>query len=194
MPPKVNMIAKSCPKCDQQIPVACKNCPCGHIFFSARKGEKQSKNSSGSNSSSSSNSNQVQDPIDEQSANQADEGETKRRRTERIRREKPDYYDPLQYEKQTKLIKVRNPRGGVGNRFSPRKLNQDDGDDNRKRKRKRKPKTLIVKSQNADSQEPLQPDEEEDLMQNISPEKTVVYSIILAEINRKLSLAGWNQV
>ncbi|KAM6117888.1 UPF0547 protein C16orf87 homolog isoform 2-T2 [Pterocles gutturalis] len=42
---KVKMATKSCPECDQQVPVACKSCPCGYIFISrkllhAKRGER----------------------------------------------------------------------------------------------------------------------------------------------------------
>ncbi|XP_055504354.1 UPF0547 protein C16orf87 homolog isoform X2 [Leucoraja erinacea] len=30
------MATKACPDCDQQIPVACKSCPCGFVFISRR--------------------------------------------------------------------------------------------------------------------------------------------------------------
>ncbi|XP_035678832.1 uncharacterized protein LOC118417384 [Branchiostoma floridae] len=30
------MVMKQCPACAQQIPVACKSCPCGHLFMSKR--------------------------------------------------------------------------------------------------------------------------------------------------------------
>ncbi|XP_070764377.1 UPF0547 protein C16orf87 homolog isoform X2 [Enoplosus armatus] len=33
---KVKMATKSCPECDQQIPVACKTCPCGFVFISRK--------------------------------------------------------------------------------------------------------------------------------------------------------------
>ncbi|XP_029354008.1 UPF0547 protein C16orf87 homolog isoform X2 [Echeneis naucrates] len=33
---KVKMATKSCPECDQQIPVACKSCPCGFVFISRK--------------------------------------------------------------------------------------------------------------------------------------------------------------
>ncbi|KAM9302376.1 UPF0547 protein C16orf87 homolog isoform 2-T2 [Gastrophryne carolinensis] len=35
-PKKVKMATKSCPQCDQQVPVACKSCPCGYIFISRK--------------------------------------------------------------------------------------------------------------------------------------------------------------
>ncbi|KXJ17709.1 UPF0547 protein C16orf87-like, partial [Exaiptasia diaphana] len=31
------MVAKKCPDCDQTLPVACKSCPCGHIFISKKQ-------------------------------------------------------------------------------------------------------------------------------------------------------------
>jgi hypothetical protein len=64
-----------------QLPVACKACPCGHNFFSARRAV-----------------------ITAQAAEVRDEGVTKRRRTERVKRGKPNYYDALEYEKQTKKV------------------------------------------------------------------------------------------
>nr|XP_046249195.1 UPF0547 protein C16orf87 homolog isoform X5 [Scatophagus argus] len=33
---KVKMATKSCPECDQQIPVACKSCTCGYVFISRK--------------------------------------------------------------------------------------------------------------------------------------------------------------
>lgn len=59
-----------------QVPVACKACPCGHSFFNARK------------------TSRVLSP-----------GEDIRRRTQRVRREKPDYYDALVYDKQIKKVR-----------------------------------------------------------------------------------------
>uniref|UniRef100_A0A8V1A1F9 C16orf87 homolog n=1 Tax=Gallus gallus TaxID=9031 RepID=A0A8V1A1F9_CHICK len=65
---KVKMATKSCPECDQQVPVACKSCPCGYIFISrkllhAKRAERSP-------------------PITE------NKSEAKRRRTERVKREK----------------------------------------------------------------------------------------------------------
>ncbi|XP_073740479.1 uncharacterized protein [Callorhinus ursinus] len=33
---KVKMATKSCPECDQQVPVACKSCPCGYVFINRK--------------------------------------------------------------------------------------------------------------------------------------------------------------
>lgn len=72
---KNKMIAKGCPKCDQQVPVACKACPCGHSFFNARRNTRA-----------------------------ASPAEEIRRRTQRVRREKPNYYDALEFDKQVKKV------------------------------------------------------------------------------------------
>ncbi|UYV77894.1 C16orf87 [Cordylochernes scorpioides] len=70
------MVSKHCPECKQQVPVACKACPCGHVFMSKNKLSKNDGSESGENS------------------------EVKRRRTERTNRERPDYFNCLQIEKQ----------------------------------------------------------------------------------------------
>ncbi|KAJ8980593.1 hypothetical protein NQ317_018721 [Molorchus minor] len=86
------MIAKICPSCKQQVlermevytlhyshvPVACKSCPCGHFFYNARR-------------------------IAREFAIEADY----RRRTARVRREKPNYYDALEYDRHIKKMKKR---------------------------------------------------------------------------------------
>ncbi|XP_066099547.1 uncharacterized protein [Saccopteryx bilineata] len=44
---KVKMATKSCPDCDQQVPVACKSCPCGYVFINRKRLKiKQSEKSS----------------------------------------------------------------------------------------------------------------------------------------------------
>uniref|UniRef100_A0A672S3V0 Chromosome 16 open reading frame 87 n=1 Tax=Sinocyclocheilus grahami TaxID=75366 RepID=A0A672S3V0_SINGR len=63
---KVKMATKSCPECDQQIPVACKSCPCGYVFISRKLLNAKLNERS-----------PVMDQLD-----------AKRRRTERIRKEK----------------------------------------------------------------------------------------------------------
>lgn len=58
-----------------QVPVACKACPCGHSFFNARR------------------TTRVLSPSSDF-----------RRRTQRVRREKPNYYDALEYDKQVRKV------------------------------------------------------------------------------------------
>jgi len=130
------MIAKGCPKCEQQVPVACKACPCGHSFFNARR-----------------------------TSRGLSPGEDIRRRTQRVRREKPNYYDALEYDKQIKRAKLRNSE-----------CDDDDKKDPTKSKRRR------VKKED---------EEDDDSTTPLTPEKQLQCSIILAEINRKLQLVTW---
>ena len=73
---KTKTISKVCPKCEQQVPVACKACPCGHSFFNARR-------------------NSIKSPPS------PDNGVMKTRQTNRPK-QKPNYYDSLEYDKQSK--------------------------------------------------------------------------------------------
>jgi len=129
---------------------------------------------------------------DKQDSDKLNETETKRRRTERVRREKPDYYDPLQYEKQKLIMRGKK---GMRSGNSPRK-GTDDGGEGQKKKRKRriKPGSIMDGKQGLDGRnETMQPDEEEDIMENVSAEKLAMYNLVLAEINKKIILAGWKQ-
>lgn len=60
-----------------KVPVACKACPCGHSFFNARR-------------------NSIKSPPSPEL------GAMKTRRTNRVKREKPNYYDSLEFEKQSR--------------------------------------------------------------------------------------------
>ncbi|PBC26175.1 hypothetical protein APICC_09519 [Apis cerana cerana] len=93
---KTKTISKGCPKCEQQlylitliVPVACKACPCGHSFFNARR-------------------NSIKSPPS------PDNGVMKTRRTNRIKREKPNYYDALEYDKQSKKSAKGKGKGKSG--------------------------------------------------------------------------------
>lgn len=41
------MVVKRCPNCDQTLPVACKSCPCGHVFISRKLHQAQVKKEQG---------------------------------------------------------------------------------------------------------------------------------------------------
>lgn len=71
------MITKACPKCNINIAVASKSCKCGYAFFNARKKPENSST------------------------------EISRRRTGRVKREKPQFYDAQEYDKRKKRAKVR---------------------------------------------------------------------------------------
>lgn len=72
---KSRAIVKNCPKCDARVAVATKSCKCGYAFFQTRRSER------------------IREAVEE-----VDE----RRRTSRVRREKPNYYDSQQFEKKKK--------------------------------------------------------------------------------------------
>uniref|UniRef100_A0A3Q0T3Z9 Chromosome 16 open reading frame 87 n=1 Tax=Amphilophus citrinellus TaxID=61819 RepID=A0A3Q0T3Z9_AMPCI len=136
---KVKMATKSCPECDQQIPVACKSCPCGYVFISrkllnAKLNERSSPAIAG-----------------------------KRRRTERIRRERIEC--PLTND--------------MENRRRPRANSQSDPI----RRGRGRPKTVGVKKQ---EEEREKQEKEVDIYASLSDEKAFVFSVALAEINRKI--------
>lgn len=75
-------IVKNCPKCETRVAVATKSCKCGYSFFNARRSDRVRGGSEAPTS--------IMADVDE------------RRRTSRVRREKPNYYDSQQFEKKTK--------------------------------------------------------------------------------------------
>ncbi|XP_051562527.1 UPF0547 protein C16orf87 homolog [Myxocyprinus asiaticus] len=136
---KVKMATKSCPECDQQIPVACKSCPCGYVFISRKL----------LNAKLNERSNPVMDP--------------KRRRTERIRKEKINL---------TSTNDMENGRQSRSN-------SQSDPI----RRGRGRPKTVGLKKQ---EEEKEKQEKEVDIYANLSDEKAFVFSVALAEINRKI--------
>ncbi|XP_032417286.1 UPF0547 protein C16orf87 homolog [Xiphophorus hellerii] len=140
---KVKMATKSCPECDQQIPVACKSCPCGYVFISRKLlNAKLSECPSPA----------ITDKLD-----------FKRRRTERIRRERIG--SPLTSDSE-------NHRRSRANSQS----------DTIRRGRGR-PKTVGLKKQ---EEEKEKQEKEVDVYASLSDEKAFVFSVALAEINRKI--------
>ncbi|XP_078800926.1 UPF0547 protein C16orf87 homolog [Oryzias latipes] len=140
---KVKMATKSCPECDQQIPVACKSCPCGYVFISRKL-----LNARLSDCSS--------PPI-------AGMLDFKRRRTERIRKERID---------STIANDSENTR-------RPRTNSQSDPT----RRGRGRPKTVGQKKQ---EEEKEKQEKEVDVYAALSDEKAFVFSVALAEINRKI--------
>lgn len=169
------MIAKGCPKCDQQVkqtddfckllnnamipvqvPVACKACPCGHSFFNARR-----------------------------TARVLSPGEDFRRRTQRVRREKPNYYDALEYDKHIKRVSLHLllAKQNLILHLSQIKLrNSECDDEDYSKKDGTKSKRKKIKKEE---------DEDDDAATNLTPEKQVQCSLILDELNRKMQLVTW---
>uniref|UniRef100_A0A1B6DZ30 Uncharacterized protein n=1 Tax=Clastoptera arizonana TaxID=38151 RepID=A0A1B6DZ30_9HEMI len=144
-------IKKICPFCGLQVAVAYKTCPgCKHSFSAAKK-------------------NDVPHTI------VSEEGQTNRRRTERVRREKPNYYDASEFEKKTKKKKSDKIKIGANPRGRP--PNSTQGLKSRKKKGSKK------KEQSDDS------DSGPNIVLNA--EKELQCSIILADINRKFMSTMW---
>ncbi|XP_018569907.1 UPF0547 protein C16orf87 homolog [Anoplophora glabripennis] len=137
--PKKNMIAKICPTCKQQVPVACKSCPCGHFFYNARR-------------------------IAREFAIEADY----RRRTARVRREKPNYYDALEYDKHIKKMKKR--------------ISECENDDDEEKKDVGKNKKKKIKKED---------DEDDEIISRFTPEMQLNCQIVLEQINMKLQMVTW---
>lgn len=136
------MATKSCPECDQQIPVACKSCPCGFVFISrklltARLNERSSPGL-------------------------ADNLESKRRRTERIRKDR-----------------IESLPSDMENRRKARPNCQGDTI----RRGRGRPKTVGLKKVEEDREKQ---EKEVDMYASLSDEKAFVFSVALAEINRKI--------
>ncbi|XP_043937831.1 UPF0547 protein C16orf87 homolog [Protopterus annectens] len=133
------MATKSCPECDQQVPVACKSCPCGFVFISRRLlNAKQAEKLSVSENKL----------------------EVKRRRTERVRRNSVNTKD-----------------------FENRKRSRSNSHSEHIRRGRGRPKTVPVKKQDEEKEKQ---EREVDLYANLSDEKAFVFSVALAEINRKI--------
>ncbi|KAM7146776.1 UPF0547 protein C16orf87 homolog [Trachemys scripta elegans] len=140
---KVKMATKSCPECDQQVPVACKSCPCGYIFISrkllhAKRAEKSP-------------------PTAE------NKSEAKRRRTERVKREKIN--------------------SAVNKDLENRKRSRSNSHSDHSRRGRGRPKSASAKKH---EEEREKQEKEVDMYANLSDEKAFVFSVALAEINRKI--------
>ncbi|XP_068227182.1 UPF0547 protein C16orf87 homolog isoform X1 [Palaemon carinicauda] len=217
MPPKgvSKAVSKKCPECKKQVPVASKLCTsCSHQFFEERR------------KSTASNPSEAEDGEDLSLRDMkpargigagngsgimalasgkdlsAPEG---KRRSERVKREKPNFYDALEYENQMRKARKErqkeeppNPTGRVKrerkvkNNSEPVSValyrsSKDDDDDDEPLKEKKKKKK---KKNNNNNGEKKKEDEEidEDIMAGITPEKEKQYAIVLSDINFKLGL------
>lgn len=157
------MIAKSCPKCEMQVAVASKSCKCGHTFFSARRG-----------------------------ADTLPAVENIKRRTGRVRRSQPQFYDAQHYQKQ---IKRRSPK----KRSLSRSIDEDSKNSREKtenasaialpvasRARRRRALRRTRRSP------PASVNNSRDPTPNLRPAQLARCRLILQEINRKMSAVTWH--
>nr|XP_055063664.1 UPF0547 protein C16orf87 homolog isoform X2 [Misgurnus anguillicaudatus] len=124
------------------IPVACKSCTCGYVFISRKL---------------------LNAKLNEKSSPVIDKLDAKRRRTERIRKEKINLTSTNDME----------------NRRRSRTNSQSDPI----RRGRGRPKTVGLKKQ---EEEKEKQEKEVDIYANLSDEKAFVFSVALAEINRKI--------
>ncbi|XP_064579501.1 UPF0547 protein C16orf87 homolog isoform X1 [Zonotrichia leucophrys gambelii] len=126
-----------------EVPVACKSCPCGYIFISrkllhAKRAERSP-------------------PITE------NKSEAKRRRTERVKREKIN--------------------SAVSKDLENRKRSRSNSHSDHSRRGRGRPKSASAKKH---EEEKEKQEKEVDMYANLSDEKAFVFSVALAEINRKI--------
>ncbi|KAM3955055.1 uncharacterized protein ACR2FA_011066 [Aphomia sociella] len=147
---KNKMIAKSCPKCEMQVAVASKTCKCGHTFFPARR-----------------------------AAESIPAVEDIRRRTGRVRRSQPQFYDAQHYQKQIK-------------RRSPKKRTLDDdfkakskGESATARARRRRALRRAQRSPQRSGERARDPTPQ------LRPAQLARCRLILQEINRKMLAVTW---
>lgn len=104
---RTRMILKNCPNCDQQVAIASKRCPCGFTFNARQANAAYVPNTTTSTVGRPKGSKKTKPSAAEARKLAAASTQVQRRRTGRVRREKPNYYDSLQYEKKKKKSKVR---------------------------------------------------------------------------------------
>lgn len=185
---------KECDSCAEQIPVACKTCPeCNHELIPEKK---EGSTPGGSDSGQG---------FPEDIADVLDNDKIEKRRSVRAKRDKPDYYDALDYDsKRAKAIKgggggtpKRGPPGAFGGAggkvrrqvgYSPFQQQaratlawrKEDDEESAKKKGKK-----LNGSKKEDGEENY------DYIEEIPPEKMFACAVSLAEINRKLGVVMW---
>ncbi|XP_046976140.1 UPF0547 protein C16orf87 homolog isoform X2 [Vanessa cardui] len=150
---KNKMIAKSCPKCELQVAVASKSCKCGHTFFAARR-----------------------------AADTLPAVEDIKRRTGRVRRSQPQFYDAQHYQKQ----KRKSPKKRI--------ISKTYSDEDYKGKGKIESATARARRRRAlrrAQREPPQGDRTRDPTPQLRPAQLARCRLILSEINRKMRAVTW---
>ncbi|XP_026490665.1 UPF0547 protein C16orf87 homolog isoform X1 [Vanessa tameamea] len=154
---KNKMIAKSCPKCELQVAVASKSCKCGHTFFAARR-----------------------------AADTLPAVEDIKRRTGRVRRSQPQFYDAQHYQKQ----KRKSPKKRI--------ISKTYSDEDYKGKGKIESGMFISTARarrrralRRAQREPPQVDRTRDPTPQLRPAQLARCRLILSEINRKMRAVTW---
>lgn len=85
------MATKNCPQCESANPVASKKCSCGHVFY---QGRRSAHNTQAQRDSAE----DISEPTTPQ------EPEVPRRRTTRVARSQPQYYDALEFDNELRRV------------------------------------------------------------------------------------------
>ncbi|KFB42182.1 UPF0547 protein C16orf87 homolog [Anopheles ziemanni] len=179
---KTRMITKHCPECEVQVAIASKKCSCGHVFSmrqsSATVYEPPSRSKTGPKRKAAQAASSSSD-----GRKGSGSGQVQRRRTSRVRREKPNYYDSLQYEKKKKKTKKSS------------KTSLIKGKDAKQAQLITAKETQVARA-NRHANRRAKKEEIDgggDLAAKLPLDKQEVAAIILSEINRKIGSVVWTQ-
>ncbi|XP_073966261.1 uncharacterized protein isoform X2 [Choristoneura fumiferana] len=149
---KNKMIAKSCPECKMQVAVASKSCKCGYTFFAARR-----------------------------AADALPAVEDIRRRTGRVRRSQPQFYDSTDYQK----AKRRSPKKRSLSRSIDEEYKKEKSESATARARRRRALRRAQREAPPSGERPRDPTPQ------LRPAQLARCSLILEEINRKMLAVTW---
>ncbi|XP_049884407.1 UPF0547 protein C16orf87 homolog [Pectinophora gossypiella] len=153
---KNKMIAKSCPKCEMQVAVASKACKCGHTFFLSRRA-----------------ADVLPSPPDEL-----------RRRTQRVRRNQPQFYDAQHYQKQKRRSpKKRSLSGSIDESYKTNQKEAAGAAGGRRRRALRRAGRPPAAGAAAAAAPPRPA---------LRPAQLARCRLILQEINRKMQAVVWH--
>ncbi|XP_062537992.1 UPF0547 protein C16orf87 homolog [Armigeres subalbatus] len=180
---RTRMILKNCPNCDQQVAIASKRCPCGFTFNARQANAAYVPNTTTSTVGRPKGSKKTKPSAAEARKLAAASTQVQRRRTGRVRREKPNYYDSLQYEKKKKKSK-KPTRSTI--------LKGKEG----KQAQLISTKDTQVSRANRHAQRRAKKEEIDgggDLVAKMPLDKQEIAALILSEINRKIGSVVWKQ-
>ncbi|KAL4229830.1 hypothetical protein ACF0H5_010222 [Mactra antiquata] len=173
-------VVKKCTGCEKEIPVACKICPLCKSFIVPSKPVKTGKEDDKDN-------------------------DGKIRRTERIRRERPDFFNAMEVDNQFKKKRKRKESAGSTSSLTNSvkastssvktpTIEESPETPKRRRGRPKSASTSISVEISDKGSDTKSPTPEEDWYGHLPHEKLQQYKIILAEINRKFSSQNFNPV
>ncbi|XP_053698092.1 UPF0547 protein C16orf87-like [Sabethes cyaneus] len=181
---KTRMLSKHCPSCDQQTAIASKRCVCGYVFNGRQNNAAYIPPASvGRPKSSKKGKTTAETRKAAAAAVVATNSQVQRRRTGRVRREKPNYYDSLQYEKKKKKSK-KSTRSSL---FKGKEAKQSQ---------LIAAKETQVARANRHAQRRAKKEEIDgggDLAAKLPIDKQEIATLILSEINRKIGSVVWKQ-